>query len=207
MQELYEKIGNLYLEVENVDLNTDTNDNDDQSQNLYLFNALESQVYDCPVTIYGGENMAEMFYLLLNQVGNEGPFLYPGMEGKLDQMERDLPTLIGQLRQLDFASLGRIMESFQDRLVLELGPLSPTGVQEVSTSLMQIDQPLRQVTTSVVGGSKKRNARKTKDKKRASKMAKRRKQTKRKFKRVVRQTRKNRKKGRKQTRRKVNKRK
>jgi len=203
LQELYEKIGNLYLKVGSADLSESELDNDDKPQNLYLFNALESQVYDCPVKIYEGENVAELVYLLLNQVGNEGPFLYPGMEGKLEQMERDLPTLVGQLKQLDFKGLGKIMEGFQNRLAVELGAQSSVDVQEADQIPMEIEQPVRQAVSVAVGGRKKRKVRKTKDKKRASKIAKRNKQTKRKLKRKVRQTKRNRKRGVKQTRRKV----
>lgn len=203
LQELYEKIGKQYLKVESIDLSEEVFDDESKPQNLYLFNALESQVYNCPVTIYDGENAAEMLYLLLNQVDNEGPFLYPGMEAKLEQIERDLPTLIGQLKQLDFAGLGKIMEGFQDQLSAELGVESGVGIQDAYQMPMEMDLPVRQAVSVVSGGRKKTKGRKTRDRKRSKNIAKRKKQTKRKLKRKSCQTKRNKRKGKKQTKRKV----
>jgi hypothetical protein len=205
---LYEKIGNLYLKVEEADLSEETSGENDVSQNLYLFNALESQVYDCQTTIYGGEKVATLLYLLLNQVDNKGPFLYPGMQKQLEQMERDLPTLVKQMNELNFSELRRIIGMvFGTKTGREVSQIEFRGDYYDSEGfpLMKVQPTLEQVT--VVGGKRRSKVRKTKDKKRAKRMAKRNKKTKRKLKRVVRQTRKNRKNGRKQTRRKVNRRK
>ena len=204
---LYEKIGNLYLKVEQADLSEETSGENDASQNLYLFNALESQVYDCQTTIYGGEKVATLLYLLLNQVDNKGPFLYPGMQEQLEQMEQDLPTLVKQINELNFSELKRILELiFATETGYDGAQIDFPGYDsDTSFAPINVQPTLAQVT--VIGGKRKSKARKTKDKKRAKRMAKRNKKTKRKLKRVVRQTRKNRKTGRKQTRRKVNKRK
>lgn len=207
LQELYESIGKSYLKIESVDLAQEEFDDENPSQNLYLFNALESQVYDCPVTIYDSENVAEMFYLLLNQIDNEGPFLYPGMEQKLEQMERDLTTLVGQLKQLDFEFLGKTIEAFQNQLATELSVPQQMTLPSAYETRMEIDQPVMQAVPVASGGRKKNKVRKTKDKKRAKKAARRKKQTKRKFKRKTRQTKRNRKRGKKQTRRRAHKRK
>jgi hypothetical protein len=123
-------------------------------------------------------------------------------------MERDLPTLVKQMNELNFSELRRIIGMvFGTKTGREVSQIEFRGDYYDSEGfpLMKVQPTLEQVT--VVGGKRRSKVRKTKDKKRAKRMAKRNKKTKRKLKRVVRQTRKNRKNGRKQTRRKVNRRK
>jgi hypothetical protein len=131
LRELYEMIGNKYLRLPELESMYDGSGDDmetevsaDVTENMYLFNALESQVKAGSVRVYETENVAWLFYLLLNQEGSDGPILFPEYNERIERLKGDLPTLIETLTQIDYEYLGQLMASVDETIDNEMKTIS-----------------------------------------------------------------------------------
>lgn len=131
LRQWFDVLARSYLKIEAVDL-LEPEEIIDESENIYLFNALESQVMNGKVTINDRQNVSKMMYMYLNEVGNEGPNLYPDMDVELQAFGDQFHILLNEMATIDYEKLSKLMFELQDELVKEQNSLTSTRINEVS---------------------------------------------------------------------------
>ena len=155
MDDIYRKIGK-YLKINESNL-SDYDEGSSVNENLYLFNALENQVYYCPITYeYNGNkyNFAKIFYYYLNQVDKKGLVLYPELNDVVLNFDKELYKYIEELDKINYELISSIMDEHIENINIPIIQ-QPRKIRKVARPLSSDQIILPREIAVGVGGNKK----------------------------------------------------
>jgi len=106
------------------------------TDNMFLFNALENQVYSSDITYnYGGQtyNFATILYYYLNQTSNEGVVLYPELNDVVLGFGSMMDEMFGKLATVDYGKFRQFIGQIFAEEPIQIGPAyEETKIQQPS---------------------------------------------------------------------------
>jgi hypothetical protein len=165
--QLFSTIGQTYLRINQYDLSENADDmegNVEEEENLYLFNALDSQLMSSNVTL-AGNNAVRLLSLYLNQAGFDGPALYPAEENELNLLEMELPNLLQALSQVNLGKAGEMMSEVYDLMYTDTSEEQVDVKQEQQNMVGdELTNEAMSPRSVIVGGTRKKRAKLRKNK-------------------------------------------